>query len=69
MTGEVKVQLYKGHVDVLSRKSPYSLYSEKIASFTMGADYNQKDAEGFINLSGLPIRVAAAVHRAAEKKQ
>jgi argininosuccinate synthase len=69
VTGEVKVQLYKGHVDVLSRKSPYSLYSEKIASFTMGADYNQKDAEGFINLTGLPIRVAAAVHRAAEKKQ
>ena len=69
VTGEVKVKLYKGHVDVLSRKSPYSLYSEKIASFTMGADYNQKDAEGFINLTGLPIRVAAAVHRAAEKKQ
>ena len=68
VTGEVKVKLYKGHVDVLSRKSPYSLYSEKIASFTMGADYNQKDAEGFINLTGLPIRVAAAVHRAAEKK-
>ncbi len=68
VTGEVKVKLYKGHVDVMSRKSPYSLYSEKIASFTMGADYDQKDAEGFINLTGLPIKVAAAVHRAAEKK-
>ncbi|MEZ5362590.1 MAG: argininosuccinate synthase [Bryobacterales bacterium] len=67
VTGEVKVQLYKGHVDVLSRKSPYSLYSEKIASFTMGADYDQKDAEGFINLTGLPIRVAAAAHKAGKK--
>ena len=68
VTGEVKVRLHKGRLDVMSRKSPYSLYSEKIASFTMGADYNQKDAEGFINLVGLPIRVHAAVTREANKK-
>jgi argininosuccinate synthase len=68
VTGEVKVRLHKGHVDVLSRKSPYSLYSEAIASFTMGADYDQKDAEGFINLTGLPIRVAAAAHKAGSKQ-
>ena len=68
VTGEVKVRLHKGHVDVLSRTSPYSLYSEEIASFTMGADYDQKDAEGFINLTGLPIRVAAAAHKAGKKQ-
>ena len=61
VSGEVVLRLYKGHVDVLSRKSPYSLYSENIASFTMGADYDQKDAAGFINLVGLPIKVGAAV--------
>ena len=61
VNGEVVLRLYKGHVDVVSRKSPYSLYSEDIASFTMGADYDQKDAAGFINLIGLPIKVSAAV--------
>ena len=61
VSGEVVLRLYKGHVDVVSRKSPYSLYSEAIASFTMGADYDQKDAAGFINLIGLPIKVGAAV--------
>ncbi len=68
VTGEIKVRLHKGRVDVLSRKSPFSLYSEKIASFTMGADYDQKDAAGFINLTGLPIRVHAAVTREAGLK-
>ena len=58
-TGEVKLQLYKGNIQPLSRKSPYSLYSLDIASFTMGASYDQKDALGFINLIGLPIKVRA----------
>ena len=53
--------MYKGNLEPVSRKSPYSLYSLDIASFTMGAGYDQKDAEGFINLIGLPIRVRAAV--------
>ena len=61
VSGEIVLRLYKGHVDVVSRKSPHSLYSENIASFTMGADYDQKDAAGFINLIGLPIKVGAAV--------
>ena len=61
VSGEVALRLYKGHVDVLSRRSPYSLYSQDIASFTMGADYDQKDAQGFINLIGLPIKVRASV--------
>src|SRR6202047_4753345 len=58
-TGEVTLRLYKGNIDPLSRRSPYSLYSLNIASFTMGAEYDQKDAQGFINLIGLPIRVRA----------
>ena len=58
-TGEVKLRLYKGNIEPLSRKSPYSLYSLDIASFTMGASYDQKDALGFINLIGLPIKVRA----------
>jgi len=58
-TGEITMRLYKGNLDPVSRKSPHSLYSLKIASFTMGADYDQKDARGFINLIGLPIQVRA----------
>ena len=61
VTGEVRLRLYRGNVEVAGRSSPYSLYSEDIASFTMGASYNQKDAEGFINIIGLPVLVRAAV--------
>jgi argininosuccinate synthase len=60
-TGEVTLRLYKGSVQPVSRKSPYSLYSLNIASFTMGAEYDQRDARGFINLIGLPIQVRAAL--------
>jgi len=60
-TGVVKLRLYKGNIEPLSRQSPYSLYSLDIASFTMGASYDQKDALGFINLIGLPIKVRAAL--------
>jgi argininosuccinate synthase len=59
VTGEVTLRLYKGNVSPVSRKSPHSLYSLDIASFTMGASYDQKDALGFINLIGLPIKVKA----------
>jgi argininosuccinate synthase len=59
--GEVTLRLYKGNLEPVSRKSPYSLYSLDIASFTMGASYDQKDALGFINLIGLPIKVRAAL--------
>jgi argininosuccinate synthase len=61
VTGEIRLRLYKGSIEPLSRKSPYSLYSLDIASFTMGASYDQKDALGFINLIGLPIKVRAAL--------
>jgi argininosuccinate synthase len=58
-TGEITLRLYKGNLEPVSRKSPHSLYSLDIASFTMGAGYDQKDARGFINLIGLPIQVRA----------
>ena len=52
----------------MSRKSPNSLYSLDIASFTMGASYDQKDALGFINLIGLPIKVRASLDRNSAMK-
>jgi len=61
LTGEVRLRLRRGNVEILGRSSPYSLYAEDIASFTMGASYDQKDAEGFINLIGLPFKVRAAI--------
>ena len=61
-TGEVTLRLYKGNVQPVSRKSPYSLYSLNIASFTMGAEYDQRDARGFINL-GIWIAGSRCGHR------
>jgi len=66
-TGEVTLGMYKGNIQPLSRKSPNSLYSLSVASFTMGEDYDQKDARGFINLIGLPIQMRAALE--AGKKE
>jgi argininosuccinate synthase len=60
-TGEVTLRLYKGNIEPVSRKSANSLYSLNIASFTMGAEYDQKDALGFINCIGLPIKVRASL--------
>ncbi|MCP5118969.1 MAG: argininosuccinate synthase [bacterium] len=63
-TGEVTLKMYKGNVEPVSRKSPNSLYSLSIGSFTMGDDYDQTDALGFINLTGLPIKIRAALKQA-----
>jgi argininosuccinate synthase len=65
VTGTVTLGLYKGNVRVLDRQSPFSLYDTSIAGFTMGADYDQRDAEGFINILGLPIKLAAAKNSGA----
>ena len=59
LTGRVAMSLYKGNVNVVSRKSDYSLYRTDLSSFTMGASYDQKDAEGFIRILGLPSRCRA----------
>ena len=63
VTGEVSMRLYKGNLEPVSRKSPNSLYDLNIASFTMGESYDQKDAQGFINLIGLPIKVRALLKK------
>ena len=63
VTGKVKLKLYKGNMINAGVWSPNSLYSEEIATFGE-SDYNQKDAEGFINLYGLPIQVQALVNGA-----
>ena len=59
VTGDVKLKLYKGNMINAGVTSPYSLYNEQTASFGVDEDYNQKDAEGFINLFGLPVKVRA----------
>jgi len=59
VTGTVRLKLYKGNVIVAGRKSPYSFYREDLATFGEDAIYNQKEAEGFINLFGLPSKVEA----------
>lgn len=59
VTGEVRLKLYKGNCTVVGRKSPYSLYSKDLATFEEDEVYNQKDAEGFINLFGLPMKSIA----------
>ncbi len=62
VTGTVKLKLYKGNIINAGVTSPYSLYSEEIATFG-ASDYDQKDSAGFINLYGLPIKVQALVNQ------
>ena len=59
VTGEVKMKLYKGNIIKNGTTSPYSLYNESLASFTTGDLYDHHDAEGFITLFGLPLKVRA----------
>lgn len=67
VTGEVKFKLYKGNIIKAGTVSPYSLYSESLASFTTGNLYDHHDAEGFITLFGLPLKVRAM--KMAETKE
>lgn len=59
VTGTVKMKLYKGSAVVAGRKAPYSLYNEEFATFSKDEVYNQSDAEGFINLFALPLKIRA----------
>ena len=68
VTGKVNLKLYKGNIIPAGSESPYSLYNESIASFTTGDLYNHKDADGFINLFGLPLKVRAMMKQANENK-
>ncbi len=67
VTGEVKFKLYKGNIIKAGTTSPYSLYSESLASFTTGDLYDHHDAEGFITLFGLPLKVRAMKMAELEK--
>lgn len=64
VTGTVKLKLYKGNMIPAGATSKYSLYNESIASFTTGELYDHRDAEGFINLFGLPLKVNALMKKA-----
>lgn len=59
MIGQIRLKLYKGNITLVGRRSPYSLYREDFATFGEDDVYNQADAEGFIKLFGLPLKVHA----------
>lgn len=63
VTGDIQLKLYKGNIFAAGMTSPYSLYSEQIASFGEDDEYNQMDSQGFINLFGLPIKVKAEMEQ------
>lgn len=65
VTGTVKLKLYKGNCTPAGAKSPYSLYNEALATFGEDEVYNQQDAEGFINLFGLPLKAQALMKKEA----
>ena len=67
VTGEVKFKLYKGNIIKAGTTSPYSLYNESLASFTTGDLYDHHDADGFITLFGLPLKVRAMKMQEVEK--
>jgi len=63
VTGKVRLKLYKGQALYAGAESPFSLYSEDLASFVMGKNYNPQDATGFIHLFGLPMKVRGLMER------
>jgi argininosuccinate synthase len=69
VTGTVRVKLFKGHAIVEGRKSAYSLYNEKLATYTVEDEFDHEAAVGFIKLYGLPTKVNAMVHQEKEKVQ
>ncbi|AVX21747.1 argininosuccinate synthase [Carboxydocella sporoproducens DSM 16521] len=67
VTGTVRLKLYKGSCTPAGAKSPYSLYHQELSTFGRDEIYNQKDAEGFINLFGLPLLVRAMMEEKNRK--
>ena len=67
VTGSVKLKIYKGGVSTMGRASPYSLYNKKLVGFDEAGGYNQADAEGFIKLNALRLRIAAERNRKVGK--
>ena len=69
VTGEVRLKLFKGRCTPAGMASPNSLYQTDLASFKMGAEYDPTDANGFIRLFALPVKVAGAIDRRAQRSQ
>ncbi|MCH4031236.1 MAG: argininosuccinate synthase [Lachnospiraceae bacterium] len=69
VTGEVTFRLYKGNIIRAGETSPYSLYSQSLASFTTGDLYDHKDATGFINLFGLSSKVRGMKHQKLQEEK
>jgi argininosuccinate synthase len=67
VTGDVKIKLYKGNITGAGTTSPYSLYSEEIATFGEDTVYDQMDSKGFINLFGLPLKVRAQMMQKSQQ--
>ncbi|MHB1405920.1 MAG: argininosuccinate synthase [Desulfitobacteriaceae bacterium] len=63
VSGTVRIKLYKGNCTSVGVESPYSLYNQEFVTFGRDGVYNQKDAEGFINLFGLPLKVKALMEK------
>jgi argininosuccinate synthase len=68
VTGTVVMKLYKGNCSPAGARSPYSLYDQELSTFSRDEIYNQRDAEGFINLFGLPLKVRAMMEMKAGLK-
>ncbi|MFN3360817.1 MAG: argininosuccinate synthase [Pseudanabaenaceae cyanobacterium] len=66
VTGTVRVKLHKGTAQIVGRKSPYSLYSEDLATYTSADQFDHKAAEGFIYIWGLPTRVWSQIHSSTQ---
>jgi argininosuccinate synthase len=69
VTGDVRLKIYKGGVSVVGRSSPYSLYSKALVGFDAAGGYNQADAEGFIKLNALRLRIAAERDRRTRRNE
>ncbi|HOB75198.1 MAG TPA: argininosuccinate synthase [Phycisphaerae bacterium] len=69
VTGTARIKLYKGNCRAVGVKSPYSLFMANLASFTMGEEYDQTDAKGFVKLFGLPAKVSGIVARQTARKR
>jgi argininosuccinate synthase len=68
VTGTVRVKLFKGQATVVGRKSPWSLYNLSLATYDKGDKFNQKAAEGFIQLWGLPVKTQAQAQLLEDKE-
>lgn len=69
MTGEIKVELFKGNIRVLSRNSQFSLYNKKLATYTSEDTFDHKASEGFINIYGLPYKTIAQLSKSEVKEE